>query len=147
METLSLFKESVRKISGKVYSTEQINAWINIELPDWQTKMENSYLALIDGNVAGVMKIDDNYLDLLFIHPNFIYQGVGKALLKKAEILAEKKGFSTLLTEASINAKHFFERNNFQVLQVQNVFLRGQVFLNYKMEKALPTIYKPPRRA
>jgi len=43
----------------------------------------------------------------------------------------------TLTTEASITAKAFFQQMGFLILKEQEVTCRGEVFINYEMEKSL----------
>lgn len=45
--------------------------------------------------------------------------------------------YAEVFTEASITARPFFERNGFEVIEAQDVELRGETFRNYRMAKAL----------
>ncbi len=46
-------------------------------------------------------------------------------------------GMNHLITEASITAKPFFQRMGFSIVKEQEVICRGEIFINYVMEKSL----------
>jgi putative acetyltransferase len=53
------------------------------------------------------------------------------------EAKAVELSVSRLFTEASITAKSFFQRMGFSVVKEQEVTHRGEIFINYAMEKFL----------
>lgn len=64
------------------------------------------------------------YIDSLAIHPNFRGQGVGKLLIKEAEMLASSQGYdkiSLLVDLNNSNAEALYEKLNFQVDRHMNV--------------------------
>jgi putative acetyltransferase len=63
-------------------------------------------------------------------------------LLRRLDGSAEARGMVRLFTEASITARHFFERRGFQTIEMQTVRRRGQELINYRMERWLA-----PRRS
>lgn len=45
------------------------------------------------------------------------------------------KGVESIITDASITARPFFEKRGYKVIKEQQVELRGQIFTNFKMSK------------
>ena len=58
-------------------------------------------------------------------------------MLARLEESAAGQGCRRIYTEASITARPFFERWGYQVVKPQEKPLRGQVFINFVMEKIL----------
>jgi putative acetyltransferase len=48
-----------------------------------------------------------------------------------------RRSLDRLYTEASITARTAFERRGFQIIVEQTVTVRGEAFVNYRMEKSL----------
>jgi putative acetyltransferase len=81
---------------------------------------------------------DEGVIGFLYVHKDFQGRGIASALYKQAERLAKKKGLTRLVTDVSITARAFFEKNGFVVTVEQRKALRGREFLNFRMEKKLP---------
>lgn len=76
-------------------------------------------------------------LDLLFTDAEYQRRGVATALYRTVEQWARENGVTSVVTEASITAKPFFIHQGFDVNEQQLVQVRGQAFINYKMQKTL----------
>ena len=88
--------------------------------------------------LAGFADLEaDGHIDALFVDPDFQGTGIARRLLAQIETQARAQGLKRLTVEASITARTVFERCGFSVLAAQTVHLRGQDFLNYRMEKSL----------
>ena len=68
---------------------------------------------------------------------DFVRKGIDSALLAGLEESAAGLGCRRIYTEASITTRPFFERWGYQVVKPQEKPLRGQVFINFVMEKIL----------
>ncbi|MTD25897.1 GNAT family N-acetyltransferase [Erwinia sorbitola] len=137
---IALFEGAVRQIASRDYSAEQIDAWVQIDREDWQQKFQQSecWLVIRHGEIAGFGNVEsDGHLDMLFIHPEHQRCGVATALLKWLELQLVKMDIPVIFTEASITAKPFFTRQGFQLIEAQQVSVRGQSFINYKLHKVL----------
>ncbi|AIX73548.1 GNAT family N-acetyltransferase [Pantoea sp. PSNIH4] len=135
-----IFLRAVKEIASSSYTPAQIAAWSAIEPEQWRARLRSGGVWLVrDGEkVTGFIKIDaDGYLDLLFVNPDYIRRGVATRLLQKAYAVAEESGLTRIVTDASIAAKPFFAAQQFSIVQQQQVSLRGEIFINYRMEKIL----------
>lgn len=142
---VSLFYETVHSVNARDYSEEQLNAWASMDEREsrtehWAKSLEQNitYVAELDGSIVGFADMTlKGYLDRLFIHKDFQGRRFASALVERLETDAQRLGLSSMETDASITARPFFERQGYQLLQVQSV-QRGDVRLtNYKMKKML----------
>lgn len=139
---IDIFRASVRLVARRDYTQEQVLAWApdEIDRQDWveQYAGRPAWVAEIDGALVGFSDLEpDGHLDMMFVHPDHQGRGVASALLAEVESAARHQGIDCLHTEASITAKPFFERRGFHLLAPQTVSIRGQRFINYRMEKVL----------
>jgi len=139
---IDLFAGSVRQVASRDYSPAQIEAWapVAVNRQDWTTRLGSrpTFVAETGGEIVGFSDLEpDGHIDMLFIHADHQGQGVARALMDHIHVRAAKQGIDRLFTEASITARPFFERNGFDVIEAQDVELRGQTFRNYRMFKSL----------
>jgi putative acetyltransferase len=139
---IDLFRESVRRIAIRDYTEAQVKAWApdTVDRASWATRRASrpTWVAEIDDEIAGFTDLEpDGHVDMMFVHPDHQGRGVANALLNHVESEAARLGLARLHTEASITARPFFEKKGFRVVAPQTVSLRGQDFVNYRMEKRL----------
>lgn len=139
---IDLFRASVRLDARRNYTQEQVLAWApdEIDRRAWQTRYDRrpAWVAEIGATLAGVGDLEpDGHLDMLYVHPAHQGQGVATALLAQIEMSAGEQGIDCLYTQASITARPFFERRGFGLIAQQRVLIRGQSFVNFRMEKVL----------
>ena len=139
---IDIFRASVRQVARRDYSEEQVLAWAPdaIDRRGWveQYAGRPAWVAEIEDRPVGFSDLEpDGHLDMMFVHPDHQGRGVASALLAEVENAARHLGIDCLHTEASITARPFFERRGFQLLAPQTVSLRGQRFINFRMEKVL----------
>lgn len=137
-----LFYETVREINIRDYSKAQVQAWApdNIHFRDWENRCSDrfTYVADDQGVIAGFGELEPNgHIDCFYCHKNYQRCGVGTQIYQAIEIKALELGLKHLRTEASITAKVFFQRMGFSVVKEQEVSCRGEVFINYLMQKTL----------
>ena len=142
-QVLALFYNTVHYINCRDYSSTQLDAWAPAA-PDkerWASSLSAhaAWVAELNGTLTGFADLDipSHYLDRLYVHKDFQRQGVASALCSELERTARSHGLLQLHTEASITARPFFERRGYRVIRAQHKPLRGQMFLNYVMEKEL----------
>ncbi len=141
-EIARLFYETVREINRRDYSLAQVNAWApdDIHFRDWRNICASrfTYVADDQGTIAGFGELEPNgHIDCFYCHKSYQRCGVGHQIYQAIETKAIELNLQTLTTEASITAKAFFEKMGFLSLKEQSVTCRGEVFINYKMEKLL----------
>lgn len=137
---LKLFYDTVHSINSKDYAKEQLKAWAPKELDKlkWIESLNKNYslVAEEDTQIIGFGDIDSTgYLDRLYVHKNHQGKKVASNLITELENYVFNKGVKSIITDASITAKPFFENKGYKVIKEQQVELRGQVFTNFKMIK------------
>jgi putative acetyltransferase len=137
-----LFHETVREINVRDYSSKQVRAWApdDIYFRNWVEVCSSrfTYVADDEGAIAGFGELEPNgHIDCFYCHKNYQRCGVGRQIYRAIEAKAVELSVSQLLTEASITAKSFFQRMGFSVIKEQEVTHRGEIFINYAMEKLL----------
>lgn len=139
---IELFAGSVRHVASRDYSPAQIEAWapVAVNREHWATRLGSrpTYVAEAGGQIAGFSDLEpDGHIDMLFVHAGHQGRGVARALLDHIHARAHEQNIDRLFTEASITARPFFQRSGFEVIEAQDVELRGQSFRNYRMAKRL----------
>ncbi len=137
---LKLFYDTVHSVNSKDYAKEQLKAWAPKELDKlkWIESLNKNYSLVVeeDTQIIGFGDIDSTgYLDRLYIHKNHQGKKVASNLITELENYVFNKGVKSIITDASITAKPFFENKGYKVIKEQQVELRGQVFTNFKMIK------------
>ena len=91
-----------------------------------------------DNVIVGFGVVDNTgYFDLLYTHKDFQGIGVATLIADKIEDYVYCNGIQMIRTDASITAKPFFEKRSYIVQKAQTVETRGQLFINFKMQKML----------
>lgn len=137
-----LFHETVREINVRDYSNSQVEAWApdDVQFRNWVEVCSNrfTYVADDDGVIAGFGELEPNgHIDCFYCHKYYQRCGVGSRIYQAIEAKARELSLNRLFVETSITAKPFFQHMGFTVLKEQEVTLRGEVFINYAMEKLL----------
>ncbi|WP_323752583.1 GNAT family N-acetyltransferase [Marinobacter sp.] len=137
-----LFTDSVHELTAAAYDETQRYAWASRtpNLDTWQGRLASlETLVAEDGDaLAGFISYEPSgVIDLVFTAPNYARQGIASALYQEAEQQLQNKGVKELRTEASVVARPFFEKHGFEVLEEQQVTIRGTHFLRFNMRKEL----------
>jgi putative acetyltransferase len=149
---IAVFRASVHEIARRDYTAAQVDAWAPeaIDRAAWLQRSERHlvWVATTDTAILGgfIELADDGLVDMLYVHPAFVRQGVATALLAAAEDAARALGLTHLFTAASITARPCFERLGFEVIAPQTVHLRDLPFRNFRMTKTVASRNKMPRR-
>jgi putative acetyltransferase len=91
-------------------------------------------VAINNASPVGFITAVDDYIDLLFVSPDYSRQGVASTLLNT---LLRQLPERVYTVEASMTAKPFFARHCFRIIQPQEVTARGERFLNYLMRRQI----------
>ncbi len=137
---IAVFLSAVCDVSARDYTPDQINAWAQADLEQWEERLNSrqAWVAVHDDAIIGFTELEpDGHLDTMFVHADWQGVGVASALLNCATDAARSHGVARLFTEASITARPFFERRGFTVVSPQVVNVRGQAFRNFRMEKII----------
>ena len=75
-------------------------------------KENTVYVALVDGKIAGFMAINGDFIDHLYIHPDFWRSGLGRSFLAFARTLSTSHVWLYTLQVNTV-ARAFYEANGF----------------------------------
>ncbi|EOW1328750.1 GNAT family N-acetyltransferase [Klebsiella aerogenes] len=129
----AIFLRAVRETASRDYSPAQIAAWAQVDESRWRQKLADSQVlvAVIDNQPVGFITAVNDYIDLLFVSPDYARRGIGHALI--GAVCASHPG-KVMAVDASITARSSFLRQGFRVVAEQRVESRGEWFTNYRME-------------
>jgi putative acetyltransferase len=142
----AIFEASITELTSDDYTEAQQEAWIAAlneeELAERLGRQLTLIATLRDAPVAFASLKDGNHIDLLYVHPSAVGQGVASALIDALERLAAARGASKLTADVSDTAHHFFTRRGY-VGQSRNTVPLGDEWLgNTTMQK---TLSEPPK--
>ena len=78
-----------------------------------------------------------DHVDLLYVHPAVVGQGIASMLCDALEKLAGSRGATSLTVDASDNAAEFFAKRGYEAQQRNTVSLNGEWLANTTMQKPL----------
>ena len=142
IQTAQVFFDAVQFGTTQHYSQRQKNAWAPDvpELGTWRERLlsQTVVVAELDGKIIGFMTLkSDGCIDLAFVAPEFMGQGVATKLYASVLLSANSSGIDKLVTEASYLARPFFERQGWSVKREQTKFINDVELVNFLMEKNL----------
>lgn len=137
-----LYAQAIEELTQDEYTDEQRLAWIE-RAADGQAFAERlgkgiTILVEQDGEILGFASLaGKSEIDMLYVHPYAVGQGVGSALVDALERLAKARGAENLTVEASDTAHEFFSRRGYGDVR-RNTVPVGEVWLtNTTMMKPL----------
>jgi len=138
----TIFCRAVHEIACADYTPAQCAAWSETKAnPEhWEIRCERKqpFVSVVDREIAGFLELDpDGHIDCAYVNPDFRRSGVMTGLVRHAMHVASARKLPRLYVEASIGARHLFERMGFQVLTKQEVALGGERLVNFRMELML----------
>jgi putative acetyltransferase len=135
-------RASVEELTGDDYSEAQQEAW-NAAADDEEAFGARlakglTLLGTMDGSPVGFASLIDNErVDMLYVHPAAAGLGVGTMLVDALEKLAAARGARRLQADVSDSAQDFFKRRGFVAQQRNTVPLGDEWLANTTMEKPL----------
>lgn len=137
-----VFHRAVRDGASARYDAAQVAAWSPEApaSPAWAERLSKAdTVVAVEGKTpVGFMNVDESgYLDLAFVLPEKMGQGVADMLYAVLESRARARGTPRLTTQASLLAEPFFARQGWTLLRRQEVEINGVVLKNAWMEKPL----------
>lgn len=132
-----IFQNTVHKVNIKDYTQEQVDAWAPdfIDKEKWNKTLSehHTFVAVKNDDVIGFGDIDDSgYLDRLYVHHDYLRQGVATMICNKLESMIDAD--QAIVTHASITAMPFFEKRGYRIEKEQLVERNGVFLKNYIME-------------
>lgn len=141
-DIIEVFKRSIQAISNEHYSEAEKAEWLKTaeNKKRWLYALENQifFITEIDSKAVGFISLENNeYIDFIYVHPNYLRKGIAQALLNQVEQLAINSQSTKLKSHVSKAAIQFFEKNGFSITQ-ENKNKRGdEVLINHTAEKLL----------
>lgn len=137
-----LFRDTVRFINSKDYSSEQVMAWSDFykDAALWRRKISNQhfFVACFEEKIVGFSSIENNgYLDFFYVHKDFQSKGIATKLLEEIEDRARKLNLVEIYSHVSITAKPFFLRKSFRQEGEQVNKVCEVIFVNSIMKKKI----------
>jgi putative acetyltransferase len=137
-----IFRASIHELTGEDYSESQQEAWASAADDEevWSQRLASSLtlVATMNGLPVGFMTLKGKDLvDLLYIHPAVVGQGIASTLYNAMEQLARGRGALHLTVDASDTARDFFEKRGFAAQQRNTIMLGEEWLGNTTMKKVL----------
>ena len=137
-----IFRDSIAELTGDDYDEAQQAAWI-ARVDDESQFTESlatslTLVATVAGAPVGFVSLErGDRIDMLYVHPSMAREGIGTLLCDAIETLAQARGATRLMTDASDTARPLFERRGFQARHRQTIALGTEWLGNTRMEKQL----------
>lgn len=139
-EIQTLFADTIKSTCKKDYSKTQIEAWISsIENKErWINKLTKQYFLVAEMNakIVGFASLESGqYLDFMYVHKDYLRQGIADMLYQELELESRKSGYTKISSDVSITAKPFFEEKGFKVDKENRFSMKGVEIINFRMTK------------
>jgi putative acetyltransferase len=138
----AIFVASIEGLTGDDYSEVQQEAWMAAadDEAEFGTRLasELTLVATLESAPVGFASLKGkDHIDLLYVHPGAVGQGVASMLCDALEKLAGARGAKSLTVDASDNAAEFFLKRGYEARQRNTVSLNGEWLANTTMQKSL----------
>ena len=138
----AIFVAAIQELTGDDYSEAQQQAWASAADDEQQfgSKLasELTLIAMLQNSPVGFASLrGSDHIDMLYVHPGVVGQGVGALLCDALEKLAGARGASNLTADVSDSAQEFFQKRGYVGKQRNTVTINGEWLANTTMEKAL----------
>jgi len=138
----AIFVASIQELTGDDYSEAQQEAWAASADDEEQfgKKLagELTLVATLRNSPVGFASLRGaDHIDMLYVHPSAVGQGVGAMLCEALERLAGARGARSLTVNVSDNAQEFFLKRGYVGKQRNTVTVNGEWLANTTMQKTL----------
>jgi putative acetyltransferase len=144
----AIFAASIEELTGDDYNEAQQEAWASVADEEDQfgkrLASELTLVATLQNSPVGFAALKGaDHIDMLYVHPSAVGQGVASMLCDALEKLAGGRGAKSLTVDASDNAQEFFLKRGYVAKQRNTVTVNGEWLANTTMQKALGDITAP----
>jgi putative acetyltransferase len=138
----AIFAASIAELTGDDYSEAQQEAWASSvedeEKFGKRLASELTLVATLQNSPVGFAALKGpDHIDMLYVHPSAVGQGVAAMLCDALEKLAGARGARNLTVDASDNAMEFFLKRGYVAMQRNTVTINGEWLANTTMQKTL----------
>ena len=138
----AIFVAAIEELTGDDYSTDQQAAWAAAADDEEQFGKrlagELTLIATLQNSPVGFASLKGaDHIDMLYVHPAAVGQGVATMLCDALEKLAGARGAKSLTVDASDNAEPFFKKRGYAAMQRNTITVNGEWLANTTMQKTL----------
>lgn len=138
----AIFTAAIEELTGEDYSEAQQEAWASAAEDEEQFGKrlggELTLIATLQGSPVGFASLKGaDHVDMLYVHPGAVGQGVASMLCEALEKIAGSRGAKSLTVDASDNAQGFFAKRGYVGKQRNTVTVNGEWLANTTMQKVL----------
>jgi putative acetyltransferase len=138
----AIFAASIEQLTGDDYSEAQQQAWASAadDEEEFGKRLAGqlTLVATLQNSPVGFASLKGaDHIDMLYVHPAAVGQGVAAMLCEALEKLAGGRGAKTLNVDASDNAAEFFAKRGYVATQRNTVTVNGEWLANTTMQKSL----------
>jgi putative acetyltransferase len=139
---VAIFVAAIEELAGDDYNEAQRGAWASVVDDEEQfgkrLASELTLIATLQNSPVGFASLKGkDHIDMLYVHPGAVGQGVGSVLIEALEKLAGGRGAKSLTVDASDNAEGFFTKRGYVGKQRNTVTVNGEWLANTTMAKEL----------
>jgi putative acetyltransferase len=144
----AIFAAAIEQLTGDDYSEAQQQAWAGAadDEDEFGKRLAGSLtlVATLQNSPVGFASLKGgNQIDMLYVHPGAVGQGVAAMLIDALEKLAAGRGAKAVTVDASDNALEFFAKRGYAAKQRNTVTVNGEWLANTTMEKTLANGARP----
>lgn len=138
----ALFVASIEQVASEDYDVDQVAAWSSKADDEaaFAARLAGqlTLVATLEGETVGFASLRGaDVLDMLYVHPDALGQGVATTLVHALEKLAGARGAKKITVEASDTAEAFFAARGYRPQQRNSLEIEGVWLANTTMTKAL----------
>jgi len=138
----AIFAASIEGLTEDDYSEAQREAWMSVADDEAafgkRLGAQLTLVATVQGSPVGFISLKGlDEIDLLYVHPGAVRQGVATALSDAIERLAAARGAKSLTVDASDTAQEFFSRRGYRGQQRNSITVGDEWLANTTMKKTL----------
>src|SRR5437660_6549320 len=138
----AIFAASIEQLTGDDYNEAQQQAWASAADDEAQfgkrLASELTLIATLQNSPVGFAALKGaDHIDMLYVHPGAVGQGVASMLCDALEKLAGGRGAKSLTVDASDNAQEFFSKRGYVAKQRNTLTVSGEWLANTTMQKTL----------
>jgi putative acetyltransferase len=144
----TIFAASIEELTGDDYSEAQQQAWATAadDEEEFGKRLASALtlVATLQSSPVGFASLKGaDHIDMLYVHPGVVGQGVASMLCDALEKLAGGRGAKSLTVDASDNAAEFFAKRGYVAMRRNTVTVNGEWLANTTMQKTLGDGPKP----
>jgi putative acetyltransferase len=138
----AIFVAAIQELTGDDYGEAQQEAWASAADDEEQfgnkLASELTLIATLQNSPVGFASLKGaDHIEMLYVHPSAVGQGVGAMLCDALEKLAGARGAKILSVDVSDNAQEFFLKRGYVGMQRNTVTINGEWLANTTMQKTL----------